>query len=211
MINRKSITKEWLTKEYTNSRRSTRDLAEEIDCNCFTIQKRLHELNIPVRKAWDWKALNVDDEWLHEQYFIKNQSAASLAKDLGTYTSSIIHRLRNMGLETRTSKEASALRNHHGRNNPSWNGGKSFEPYCHKFNYDLKEKIRNQNNRNCVLCGKWEILNGKKLSIHHIDGNKMQGCNTKKWHLTSLCNSCNSLKDTVEKEFLIITNMEVKI
>lgn len=93
-----------------------------------------------------------------------------------------------------------------GENNPSWRGGISFEPYCPAFNGQLKEKIRNRDNRTCVLCGKSEIQNGRRLSVHHIDGDKMQGCDGKKWYLCALCHSCNSRPDTIEKEFLIMTN-----
>lgn len=92
-----------------------------------------------------------------------------------------------------------------GENNLFWNGGISFEPYCPRFNSQLKEQIRNRDNRTCVLCGKGEIQNGRRLCVHHIDGDKMQGCNGKRWYLCSLCISCNSKKDTVEKEFLIVT------
>jgi len=95
-----------------------------------------------------------------------------------------------------------------GENNPSWKGGTSFEPYCSKFNFDLKEKIRNGNKRKCILCGKSEILNGRKLSIHHIDGDKMQGCDGKKWKLMPLCQSCHSKchSHPIKYEFLISTN-----
>ena len=91
-------------------------------------------------------------------------------------------------------------------NNPRWQGGSSFEPYCPRFNYQLKEQIRNPDNRTCVLCQKGEIQNGHRLSVHHIDADKMQGCNGAKWYLCALCISCNSKPDTVEKEFLIVTN-----
>lgn len=89
---------------------------------------------------------------------------------------------------------------------PNWKGGISFEPYCPAFNNQLKELIRNRDNRTCVLCGTGEIQNGRRLSIHHIDGNKMQGCDGKKWYLCALCGSCNSRPDTIQKEFLIVTN-----
>jgi len=94
-----------------------------------------------------------------------------------------------------------------GERSPAWKGGISFEPYCPAFNDEKKEEIRNRDNRVCQLCGKSEILNGQRLSVHHIDGDKMQGCNGKKWCLASLCVSCNSKKDTIEKEFLLISNM----
>jgi len=92
-----------------------------------------------------------------------------------------------------------------GEYNSAWKDGASFEPYCPKFNFEMKEKIRNRDNRVCVLCGKSEIENGQRLSVHHIDGDKMQGCNGKKWYLSSLCKSCNSKRDTIEKEFLIVS------
>ena len=82
-----------------------------------------------------------------------------------------------------------------GENNPNWNDGASFKPYCRKFNERLKEIYRNRYSRTCVLCGKSELLNGgRRLSVHHIDGNKMQGCNVPDWHLVPLCASCNGKK-----------------
>ena len=90
-----------------------------------------------------------------------------------------------------------------------WSGYVSFEPYCNLFNEKKKEEIRNNDNRVCQLCGKFEILNGKRLSVHHIDGDKMQGCNDKKWGLVSLCHSCNTKKDTIKKEFLIVSNLSI--
>ena len=95
-----------------------------------------------------------------------------------------------------------------GKNHPNWQGGISFKPYCPTFNDSLKETIRNRDNRVCQLCGKSEILNhGYRLCVHHIDGDKMQGCDNKKWHLASLCTSCNSKTDTIKKEFLLVSNM----
>ena len=88
-----------------------------------------------------------------------------------------------------------------------WNGYIRYLPYCSKFNSKLKEQIRNRDNRTCVLCGKGEIQEGRRLSVHHIDADKMQGCNGQKWYLCALCVSCNSKSDTIEKEFLIVSNL----
>jgi hypothetical protein len=74
--------------------------------------------------------------------------------------------------------------------NPRWLGGKSFEPYCYKFNNELKEHIRDKFGRRCVVCGQPE--NGRKLAVHHIDYNKLQGCKGKTWALVTLCNSCHN-------------------
>ena len=79
-----------------------------------------------------------------------------------------------------------------GENHHSWKGGISFEPYCPKFNNPLKEDYRNAYGRICGYCDKSELENGGRLSVHHIDGNKMQGCNDHEWFLVPLCRSCNS-------------------
>lgn len=96
-----------------------------------------------------------------------------------------------------------------GESSPNWKGGISFEPYCPAFNGSLKENIRNRDNRTCVLCGTGEIQNGQRLSVHHIDSDKAQGCSGKKWYLCALCRSCNARPDTVEKEFLIVSNQSL--
>ncbi len=102
---------------------------------------------------------------------------------------------------------------HKGDKSYLWRGGISFLPYCDKFNFELKEKIRNRDNRVCQLCGKSEILNGRRLSVHHIDGDKMQGCDGKKWYLVALCISCNSKVefDMNMYEFLIMSNIKWRI
>ncbi len=100
-----------------------------------------------------------------------------------------------------------------GSNHPNWQGGKSFEPYCPKFNYSLKEMVRNEHGRVCALCEKSEIQNGKRLTVHHIDGNKMQGCDSP-WYLTVLCLGCHNIltaargQKAIELEFVLVTNAE---
>jgi hypothetical protein len=78
-----------------------------------------------------------------------------------------------------------------GKNNSQWKGGVSFEPYCSKFNKERKEIVRNNYERVCANCGKSELQNGAKLSVHHVDANKMQGCRNTKWFLVPLCKVCH--------------------
>ena len=79
-----------------------------------------------------------------------------------------------------------------GPDGTNWKGGKSFEPYCHKFNNQFKEYIRNKFSRRCFICNKEENTNCKKLFVHHIDYNKVSICNGKSWAFVPLCNSCHS-------------------
>lgn len=77
-----------------------------------------------------------------------------------------------------------------GENNANWKGGLSFQPYCPKFNKELKIYIRNKYNNLCFLCRK---SGGKRnLSIHHVDYNKNTLCNGRNWGLIPLCGKCHS-------------------
>ena len=78
---------------------------------------------------------------------------------------------------------------------PMWEGGISFLPYCSKFNDDLKESIRERDNRTCQYCGYKE--NGEKLSVHHIHYDK-ENCNP---DLISLCRVCNSKANTTREQY----------
>ena len=70
------------------------------------------------------------------------------------------------------------------------------QKYCEKFNFKLKEQIRNKYNRKCFICGKPEFENLNKndkihnLSVHHINRDKMQGCDSE-WKLIPVCMSCH--------------------
>ena len=81
-----------------------------------------------------------------------------------------------------------------GKDNPSWKGGISFEPYTIEFNNKLKEKIRERDQYRCQQCFRHQnelyFKNGHKykLHIHHIDYNKK---NNKENNLISLCSNCH--------------------
>ncbi len=80
--------------------------------------------------------------------------------------------------------------NQKGEGNPRWLGGISFLPYCHKFNKQLKERIRDRDNRTCQLCGERE--NGRKLDVHHVHYDK-EDCDP---DLIALCSRCNAKANT---------------
>jgi len=94
-----------------------------------------------------------------------------------------------------------------GEKHPNWQGGKSFEPYCSKFNDELKEKIRERDNRTCQLCGIKE--NGKKLAVHHIHYDK-ENCAP---DLISLCERCNSKVNFKRDHYenLFIERLKVRV
>lgn len=76
-----------------------------------------------------------------------------------------------------------------GESNPNWKGGTSFLPYCNKFNDRLKEQIRERDGRKCQICGRTELQNSRKLSVHHVHYDK-ENCYP---DLLAICFKCNSV------------------
>jgi len=68
--------------------------------------------------------------------------------------------------------------------------------YCEKFDNACRERIRDKHDRLCFYCGKDEYANNAKMSVHHIDMNKDQGCNGHDWKLVPLCRSCHGKAHT---------------
>lgn len=74
----------------------------------------------------------------------------------------------------------------------TWKGGASFEPYCPKFNKEFKERVRTFFGRVCVECGKTQEANGERLTVHHVNFDKMTCCNDVKPLFVSLCRACHA-------------------
>lgn len=122
-------------------------------------------------------------------------------KKLSPYTKAVMGNKISLSMKGHVVSETTRKRigeANCGANHGKWKGGVSYLPYCSKFNNNLKERIRKKYGRCCYICGKPEkenvLSNGVKnrLSIHHIDGDKEQGCGGKEWKLVPLCASCHS-------------------
>lgn len=130
---------------------------------------------------------------------IKKRSEASKRENLSDKTRekmSESSKRENMPDEERQLRSNSAS----GENNPNWKGGISFEPYCPKFTEKLKQRVREQYNNCDYLSGLSDYIcnimkNGKvwKLDIHHIDYNKMQGCDGIRWLLIPVSKRNNAM------------------
>jgi len=80
-----------------------------------------------------------------------------------------------------------------GENNSSWQGGISSLPYCSKFNREFKERVRVFFGYRCVICGKTQEKNGRRLCVHHVNYKKEACCDEEIPKLfTTLCVSCHT-------------------
>ena len=78
---------------------------------------------------------------------------------------------------------------------------KSFEPYCYKFNNRRKEACRDFFGRMSIISGTLESDCRKRLSIHHTDHNKNQGCDGIPFNLVPMTTAENSKEKWNEQEY----------
>jgi len=76
--------------------------------------------------------------------------------------------------------------------NPAWEGGTSFEPYDEDWNEELREEVRMRDGFRCILCNLSQeahlALFGKKLHVHHLNGDKKD---SRFGNLLTLCIYCH--------------------
>lgn len=80
---------------------------------------------------------------------------------------------------------------HQGIPYDEWEDFACEKKYCPKFNEACKESNRAKYGRRCFICNKTEKANGQKLSVHHVDMDKAQGCESN-WKLVPLCKHCHA-------------------
>ena len=68
-------------------------------------------------------------------------------------------------------------------------GSGDITSYTWGWNVAFREKIRERDGRICQICGMDEGENGRRLSVHHINGVR---CDSSPCNLISLCNVCHA-------------------
>ena len=132
-------------------------------------------------------------DYIREQY-LAGKSCKDLAGELNVPYQTIAYHLRNMGI-LRSRAEGAAIAGKQGKysvfgeKNHWWKGGICPNEYPGEFNEELKERIRERDNRQCQNCGIDETDCYRLLDVHHIDGDK-QNCEDD--NLISYCTSCHA-------------------
>jgi len=80
---------------------------------------------------------------------------------------------------------------HQGIPYAEWEAYACEKKYCPKFNEVCKESNREKYGRRCFKSNKTEKANGQKLSVHHVNLDKAQGCDSR-WKLVPLCRHCHA-------------------
>lgn len=211
---------EWLRDQYLVQMKSATKISEELSCQQETVSKYLHKYNIKIRtqseeisgerhplygKHHTEKTKQILSERFtgkkrtltEEQHLLLSEKLSGpgnprygvklAPKQIEKQKCSISEYYKNK--ENYKRHKELVLR---GEKHPSWKGGISFEPYCPKFNKDLKERVRAYFGFCCMICGKTEEENGRALSVHHVEYDKKACCDGKPVQFSALCHHCHS-------------------
>lgn len=178
------LTPEWLHEMYVVRKLSLKQCGVLAECSSKTVLNALRRNGIQSR-PFQTPPTGATKEWLTEYYVRKQLSMQRCADILGCDVESIRTALQRHNITARPY-----IRD--GPNNHQWRGGVSYLPYCPKWTEELREATRDDFGRRCFICSMTEAENGRKLSVHHINFDKMAGCYGRRWNLIPLCNKCHN-------------------
>lgn len=176
--------RQWLEEMYMHRHMSLTECGNLAGCSSSTIGFALKQFGIPTR-PFQTPPTGATKGWLIENYVHKQLSMQQCADILGCDVESIRTALQRHNISARPYVRD-------GPNNHQWRGGVSYLPYCSKWTEKLRESIRDNFGRKCFICSMNEVGNGRKLSVHHVNFDKMSGCYGKQWNLVALCHKCHT-------------------
>ena len=169
----------------------------------MNLEKNIIVLGVQIRSNSESHILDLPIEQIIIDYQ-NGMNLYELGKKYDCGHATIRDKLKQSGIKNRTVKEASNMilihicikcgHTYKGRPKSMYCPSCLSNKYCYKFNEECREQNREKYNRECFFCGKTEEENERKLSSHHADYNKNQGCDkTPDWKLVPLCISCHSM------------------
>ena len=210
--------KNWLYDQYIVQKKSATKIAQEIGCQQETVSRYLHKFEIPIRTQSE--EIGGDRHPMFGKHFSddskKKMSVANTGRKSSDETRKKISKATSGSNNPRYGKKVTPEQrqkqsetmklfyqkhpevlivqseNRLGELSSNWRGGISFEPYCPKFNQDLKERVRAFFDNTCITCGKTTKENGKALSVHHVEYDKSACCDGKPVHFAAMCHRCHS-------------------
>lgn len=210
--------KDWLYDQYIVQKKSASKISKEIGCQQETVSRYLHKFEIPIRTQSE--EIGGERHPLFGKHFSEeskrkisiantgHKSSDETRKKISEATSGINNpRYGATITPEQRQKQSESMKkfyqehpevlimqseNRIGELASNWRGGISFEPYCPKFNQDLKERVRTFFDNACITCGKTAKENGKALSVHHVEYDKSACCDGEPVHFAAMCHRCHS-------------------
>ncbi|WP_405192670.1 LysR family transcriptional regulator [Streptomyces anthocyanicus] len=102
---REALPPDDLTRLYTVQQRPLQQIGDQIGVSARVIANLAAEYGIPLRSPREPghnRTVHIDREWLQEQYVVHQRSAADLAAEPGIGASTLLKRIKEAGMQTRT-------------------------------------------------------------------------------------------------------------
>jgi transposase len=174
---------------YIDNNETASSIAQRFGFEQSAILRQMRVYGIQTRSISESKLYGKQkpsDSELYDMYIVDRKSSVEIGDMLGVSPSTVARWIVVSGAEIRSNSEAHAKELHN-----RWMGGISNK-YCYHWTEELRESIREKHGRKCFLCDKTEEDNGQRLSVHHVDMNKNQGCGGHSWKLVPLCKRCHA-------------------
>jgi len=101
-----NISKNILQQKYIVERKSTYQIARELNTTSTTIWHKLEKYNIQKRNISEAKKIQIQRKFLYKEYIIKSKSTNDIAVELGICPHTINNKLREFSIPIRNRSEA---------------------------------------------------------------------------------------------------------
>ena len=195
------LPEEKICKEYQDGM-SLVKLGKKYNCSKDVIKRRLQKYNVRIRSRSESVITKLPMKEICKEYQ-DGVSSVKLAEKYNCERSTILIHLHKSHVKVRSIIEANVGQSEEARRKSSatkqgipydeWENFAKEKLYCPDYNEECRESNREKYGRKCFLTGLPEEENldktGKyrKLSVHHYDMDKGQGCDGKRWKLVPLC------------------------
>jgi len=168
--------KSWLKQKYLTEKLSSVKMGKLENVQHRTILKWLHKFNLPVRKLSEShpRKINLSKSFLYDEYWKKNKSFESIAKEYGVCHATIQNRFNEYKIPRRSFTDKS---HRTGKNSYSWKGGSYISTWGYKYILTLnhpRNKSKKYIPEHILVMEKTlgHYLNQKEI-VHHKDGIKL--------------------------------------
>jgi hypothetical protein len=131
----------------------------------------------------------IKQSWLNPEHRAKRSAAIKKSCSTSEYHEKLSKSIKIACARPDVRARRSAA--NRGENHPNWQGGISYEPYCPKFNDDLRMRVRMFFEERCIICGVHRKDERRNLSVHHVEYSKSACCDGKPVHFAAVCTSCH--------------------
>jgi hypothetical protein len=102
---RLDIPRRLLERLYYDEGLSRQKIADRLGCTEWVVRSQMERHGLPARRPWDYRRLDIPKDLLRQLYYKEGLSQAKIAERLGCDEGVIIRRMREFGMEPKSSAD----------------------------------------------------------------------------------------------------------